>query len=357
MFDFFVVPLPEGPEAGFYFDCVKEQSADLAKRVNFHKMRAKVTIEDLSGSLGVAAFWGAEPPAIADATVSRDCRVDGMGWRVIAPIATLEKAVPTDMAAYQALCIANAVPKGGVDFEYGDTFVHDVNLDQLHGVDFKKGCYVGQEVVARVHFRKSARKRIVKIHFDGPAPAPGTPVMAGETNIGLVGSIAGSEGLAQLRLDFWKTQRRKARPSRPVTCRSPSLCRRFSSKPLPASKSGYKAGLNRRPAFDTACCCVFQLRASRPAASISATQSPIVRRASMSRLRKRTSKRSSAASTSMTIFAESQPRNVACCGGHCQDEVFVVEIFAGRSPSARREVQAASYAGLPGDTKRLATRS
>ncbi len=202
LFDFFVVPLPEGPEAGFYFDCVKEQSADLAKRVNFHKMRAKVTIEDLSDSLGVAAVWGAEPPALADATVSRDCRAEGMGSRVIAPITTLEKAFPADTAAYEALCIAQAVPKGGIDFEYGDTFVHNVNLDQLNGVDFKKGCYVGQEVGARVHFRNSARKRIVKVHFDGPAPAPGTPLMAGETNLGLVGSIAGSEGLAQLRLDW-----------------------------------------------------------------------------------------------------------------------------------------------------------
>jgi tRNA-modifying protein YgfZ len=202
LFDFFVVPLPEGPEAGFYFDCTKDQSADLAKRINFHKMRAKVTIEDLSASLAVAAFWGAEPPAIADATVSRDCRVDDMGWRVIAPIASLEKVVAHDPAACEAFCIEKAVPKGGVDFEYGDTFVHDVNLDQLHGVDFKKGCYVGQEVVARVHFRKSARKRIVKVHFEGPAPAPGTPLTAGEINVGLVGSIAGSEGLAQLRLDF-----------------------------------------------------------------------------------------------------------------------------------------------------------
>ncbi len=201
LFDFFVIPRPGGAAEGFFFDCVKAQSAELAKRINFHKMRAKVVIEDLSGSLGVAAFWGNEPPAIAEATVYRDCRVDGMGSRVIAPLATLEKAVAADPGAYEALCIEKAVPKGGVDFEYGDTFVHDVNLDQMHGVDFKKGCYVGQEVVARVHFRKSARKRIVRIHFDGPTPATGTALMAGDSNIGQVGSIAGSEGLAQLRLD------------------------------------------------------------------------------------------------------------------------------------------------------------
>jgi len=201
LFDFFVVPLPEGPDAGFYFDCVKEQSADLAKRITFHRMRAKVTIEDLSNEFGVAAVWNGDVPAIEGATVSRDCRVEGMGSRVIAPLAALEKAIPTDVAAYDAHYIACGVPKGGIDFVYGDTFVHDVNLDQLHGVDFKKGCYVGQEVVARVHFRKSARKRIVKVHFDGPAPAAGTPLMAGESSIGQVGSISGTDGLAALRLD------------------------------------------------------------------------------------------------------------------------------------------------------------
>ncbi len=93
------------------------------------------------------------------------------------------------------------VPKGGVDFAYGDAFVHDVNLDLLNGVDFKKGCYVGQEVVARVHYRNSARKRIVKIRFDGPAPAQGTQITAGETYIGQVGSTNGGEGLAMVRLE------------------------------------------------------------------------------------------------------------------------------------------------------------
>ena len=101
-------------------------------------------------------------------------------------------------AAYEAHRIAQGVPKGGVDFTYGDAFVHDINLDVMNGVDFKKGCYVGQEVVARVHFRKSARKRIVKIHFDGTAPEPGAPIMAGDTNIGQLGSTAGAEGLATL---------------------------------------------------------------------------------------------------------------------------------------------------------------
>jgi folate-binding protein YgfZ len=201
IFDFFVVPLPEGPEAGYFFDCVREQTGDLIKRLNLHKMRAKIAIEDQSETLAVAAVFEGDAPAGIDGVVYRDTRAPGMGLRIIAPRDALAKLMGTDSSLYEAHRVAQGVPKGGVDFVYGDTFVHDANLDLLNGVDFKKGCYVGQEVVARVHFRKSARKRIVKIHFDGPAQAQGTQVMAGETTIGQVGSTAGGDGLAMLRLD------------------------------------------------------------------------------------------------------------------------------------------------------------
>ncbi|QBR71202.1 folate-binding protein [Beijerinckiaceae bacterium] len=199
--DFFVVPLPEGPEAGFLLDCPREYAADLVKRLNLHKMRAKIEIEDQSETLGVAAIFEGEAPGGVGGIVYRDMRAPGMGLRMIAPRETLLKLMGADATRYEAHRVAQGVPKGGVDFAYGDTFVHDANLDLLNGVDFKKGCYVGQEVVARVHFRKSARKRIVKIHFNGAAQATGTPITAGETPIGQVGSTAGDEGLAMVRLD------------------------------------------------------------------------------------------------------------------------------------------------------------
>jgi folate-binding protein YgfZ len=201
MFDFIVVPLPEGADAGYYLDCLREQSADLAKRLHFHKMRWKIGIEDLSESLGVATIWGTDAPTGIDGLVYRDMRDPEIGFRVIAPRVDLATLTPSDETAYEAHRVSRSVPKGGLDFPYGDTFVHDANLDFLHGVDFKKGCYVGQEVVARVHFRNSARKRILKIRFDGPTPGPGTQIMIGETSIGEVGSTAGSEGLAMLRVD------------------------------------------------------------------------------------------------------------------------------------------------------------
>jgi folate-binding protein YgfZ len=201
LFDFFVVPLPEGPEAGYLIDCAGEQTADLVKRLNLHKMRAKIAIEDKSENFAVVAIFGGEVAAGVEGVFYRDMRAAGMGLRIIAPRAALAKLDRAEASRYEAHRIVQGVPKGGVDFRYGDAFVHDVNLDLMNGVDFKKGCYVGQEVVARVQYRNSARRRIVKIHFDDPAPVQGTQITAGETNIGQVGSTAGAKGLAMVRLD------------------------------------------------------------------------------------------------------------------------------------------------------------
>ncbi|MGH6795388.1 MAG: YgfZ/GcvT domain-containing protein [Methylocella sp.] len=202
LFDFFVVPLPEGPGAGYLIDCAGEQTADLVKRLNLHKMRAKIAVRDNSNEFAVAAIFGGEAPAGMEGVFYRDARGPHMGLRAIVPRGdALAMLYCADAPRYEAHRIAQGVPKGGVDFVHGDAFVHDMNLDLMNGVDFKKGCYVGQEVVARVQYRNSARKRIVKIHFEGPAPAQGTQISAGETNIGQVGSAAGDKGLAMVRLD------------------------------------------------------------------------------------------------------------------------------------------------------------
>jgi tRNA-modifying protein YgfZ len=200
LYDFFVTPLPEGPQAGCLLDCLREQIPDLIKKLTLHKLRAPVAIEDASANLTVAAIWGLPVPAGFTGLAFTDPRAEGLGTRLIAPPADLAFAT-TPQIAYEEHRTALGVPKGGLDFAYGDTFVHDADLDWLNGVDFKKGCYPGQEVVARVHFRKSARKRILKVRFDGPPPSPGAEVKMGEVNIGHIGSVAGATGLAMLRLD------------------------------------------------------------------------------------------------------------------------------------------------------------
>jgi folate-binding protein YgfZ len=102
---------------------------------------------------------------------------------------------------YEGHRIRCGVPKGGVDFAFGDTFPHDADMDLIHGVDFRKGCYIGQEVVSRVEHRGSARKRIIPVSLRGTAPAPGSEIRAGEIVIGTMGSAAGDRGLAMIRTD------------------------------------------------------------------------------------------------------------------------------------------------------------
>jgi folate-binding protein YgfZ len=109
-----------------------------------------------------------------------------------------DSATPED---YHAHRIALGVPEGGKDYELGDTYPHEALFDQLNGVSFEKGCYVGQEVVSRMQHRGTARKRVVPVLADATLPDPGTPVVAGSVEIGRLGSSVDGMGLALLRLD------------------------------------------------------------------------------------------------------------------------------------------------------------
>jgi folate-binding protein YgfZ len=198
LFDMIIIAIEEDGARAFLIDCAGEQAADLTKRLGFYKLRAKVTIEVRSDEIAVLARLGAAPQV--DGLVVRDPRSDGMGFRAYLPP---EKAIAaqTDIRPYEARRIAAGVPKGGTDFVYGDAFPHEANFDLIDGVDFKKGCYIGQEVVSRMQHRGTARKRIVKVAFSGEAPPPGAEIKAGETLIGTMGSSAGGHGLARVRLD------------------------------------------------------------------------------------------------------------------------------------------------------------
>jgi tRNA-modifying protein YgfZ len=199
LFDMLVVRA-HGDEPSYLIDCPAAQAADLMKRLGFYKLRAKVSIAE-SATRAVAAFWGDEPPSVDEGLVYADPRDPRLGWRAIVA-SEIAAAIGSEHAGeYEALRIATAAPKGGVDFAYGDAFPHDANFDLLHGVDFDKGCYVGQEVVSRMQHRGTARKRVARVKLAGPAPAPGTPVLDRELPVGALGSSSGREALALLRLD------------------------------------------------------------------------------------------------------------------------------------------------------------
>jgi tRNA-modifying protein YgfZ len=201
LFDMLVVRAPGDDRPAYLLDCAAAQASDLARRLGFYKLRAKVALADVSADHGVVAGWGEEPETAGGGIVYRDPRTALLGWRAILPRAKAEAFGGGHVHEYDALRIALAVPKGGVDFAYGDAFPHDANLDTLQGVDFGKGCYVGQEVVSRMRHRGTARKRIARVKVGADAPPPGTPVLDGGLAVGTLGSSAGREALAMLRLD------------------------------------------------------------------------------------------------------------------------------------------------------------
>jgi tRNA-modifying protein YgfZ len=201
LFDMIVVRALAGEEPSYLIDCTAAQAADLAKRLGFYKLRAKVAIADMSADRAVAAFWGAESPGVAEGVLYADPRDPRLGWRAILPRPIAAAVGLEHVGEYEGLRIAAGTPKGGLDFAYADAFPHDANFDLLHGVDFDKGCYVGQEVVSRMKHRGTARKRVARVKLAGPAPAPGTPVMDGELAVGSLGSSSGREALAMLRID------------------------------------------------------------------------------------------------------------------------------------------------------------
>jgi folate-binding protein YgfZ len=199
--DFIVV----GDDETLFLDCPRALAATLVDRLAFYRLRAKVVVEDVSDITCVMAIWDGAAPALWGVNYP-DPRLPELGLRSISPpdppaAAAAFGAELVDAAAYEAHRIALGVPTGGLDFAYGDAFPHEADMDQLNGVDFQKGCFVGQEVVSRMEHRGSARTRVVPVALDGAAPAIGSAVTAAGKPMGVMGSAAGRRALALLRLD------------------------------------------------------------------------------------------------------------------------------------------------------------
>jgi len=207
--DFIVVEAPAQDGGGFFLDVPRAVAKPLLDKLNLYKLRSRLIVGDSSGTLGVFAAWDGEGVATpAFGLCYADPRLPALGLRAILPpqraadAATALGAVLVDASEYEGHRIALGIPQGGVDFQYGDAFPHEADMDQLGGVDFTKGCYVGQEVVSRMEHRGSARTRTLPVRYDGAVPPPaGTAITAGGRQIGAMGSAATGRGLALLRLD------------------------------------------------------------------------------------------------------------------------------------------------------------
>jgi folate-binding protein YgfZ len=202
LFEMLIVRAADGT---LLLETMRQQAPALVQRLQLYKLRANVDICDASADFTIAAAWG-DPAIEGGALVCRDTRNPALGSRILASMAT-DRALGHHNAAaasapqYHAHRIALGVPEGGRDFEFGDTFPHEANYDLTGGVSFDKGCFVGQEVVARMQHKTLVRKRVVPVEGTGSLPQDHPQVTAGSAVIGRLGSTAGNRGLALLRLD------------------------------------------------------------------------------------------------------------------------------------------------------------
>ncbi|MGU3664270.1 YgfZ/GcvT domain-containing protein [Methylobacterium sp. A49B] len=192
LFDFLVSRIPDG----FRFDVQADRAADLAKRLTLYRLRAQVTIA-ADPAVAVAAAWDGAVPAAAEAVA--DSRHADLGARLYAEAGAF--SADAAEADYHAHRIALGIPEGGRDYAFSDAFPHEALMDQLGGIDFRKGCYVGQEVVSRMQHRGTARTRILAAAYPEGAPAPGTEITAAGKVLGTTGGVASGRGLATVRLD------------------------------------------------------------------------------------------------------------------------------------------------------------
>lgn len=199
MFDFLVWRTEDG---AFTIDIDSEQADAFNKRMTLYKLRSDVDFSLLNESLVAVGFSDDSGSALLRAMIrvsdERFATLDVYRFIVDADAAP---ASDDPISAWHRLRIAHGVAEGGADYALGDAFPHDVSLDQNHGVDFKKGCYVGQEVVSRMQHRGTARRRVMIVTADQPLAGDDRDVTADGKPVGTLGTIDGHEGLMIGRLD------------------------------------------------------------------------------------------------------------------------------------------------------------
>ena len=214
--DFFLAELGET----LLLDGERARLADLKRRLSIYKLRAKVTIGDASEKFVVAAAFGADAlgklglaaeaaaaTSFADGIAYVDPRLAALGARLLLPTASgttdldAKGFARTDAAAYDRLRLSLGIPDGSRDLAVEKAILLEAGFDELHGVDWDKGCYIGQELTARTKYRALIKKRLMPVRVEGPLPEPGSPVMLGDQEAGEIRSGSGDLALALLRLE------------------------------------------------------------------------------------------------------------------------------------------------------------
>ncbi|HEX7967805.1 MAG TPA: folate-binding protein [Stellaceae bacterium] len=214
--DFFMVAIGDA----FYLDAEAARLADLKRRLGLYKLRSKVSLAEASDRYAVAAAFGEDALESLNLSGERgaaapfaggiayvDPRLAELGARLLLPRAAGSEPLASkgfaaaDAGAYDRLRLSLGVPDGSRDLPVEKAILLESGFDELNGVDWQKGCYIGQELTARTKYRALIKKRLMPVTVEGPMPAPGTPVMLGDQEAGEMRSGRDGVGLALLRFD------------------------------------------------------------------------------------------------------------------------------------------------------------
>jgi hypothetical protein len=214
--DFFIVAIGDA----YYLDAEAARLSDLKRRLDLYRLRSKVRVTVADERYAVAAAFGdgalaalglpaerGAALALAGGVAYADPRLTDLGARLLLPRAQGLTALAErgfsekDPADYDRQRLALGVPDGSRDLVVEKSILLESGFDELAGIDWQKGCYVGQELTARTKYRGLIKKRLVPVTIEGPLPAPGTPVMWGEDEAGEMRSGRDGAGLALLRID------------------------------------------------------------------------------------------------------------------------------------------------------------
>ncbi len=190
--DFFIL----ADDGVLLLDTPLDSVPGLLARLNRFKLRAAVELADASAQYFVYATWAGVPPPIP--VTAPDPRLPEAGFRSLSETEMKTNVSPADYAAHR---LALGLPDGPPDLEPDKTLLMEAGFDELGGIAWDKGCYMGQELTARTKYRGLVRRRLVPVALDGPAPPYGTAILADGVEVGTLRSAAGSLALASLRLD------------------------------------------------------------------------------------------------------------------------------------------------------------
>ena len=205
LYDLFVIA--DGDD--LLIDCAAGQGDDLLQKLKAHKLRAKVSVEDVSSEYALFASWGASP--VTDGAWTQDPRTSALGTCLL----TTKNNAPTTNATpddYDRHRLSLGVTDGTKDMLSGKSTLQEGNIDLLNGINWSKGCYMGQELTARIHYRGLVKKRLYPVRLEGGFVASGEVITNGGKDCGDMRSSNGSIGLALLDIETAKQAKETSTP-------------------------------------------------------------------------------------------------------------------------------------------------